>query len=98
MEVHWFKSDHSQPIHLHRGSHEVIGEASPEYVNCTEFVKESIGDVKENFGIHNISIFDGGPYQCPFKDYGFSDVASMNLSVAGKCACGISYTNALVMQ
>nr|XP_026266466.1 selection and upkeep of intraepithelial T-cells protein 8-like [Urocitellus parryii] len=82
MEVLWFKGDNSQFVYLYRGGHEVNGEAAPEYVNRTEFVKEAMGEGKVTLKIHNVSISDGGPYRCSFKDTDFSDAAGMNLSVA----------------
>uniref|UniRef100_A0A8C6EW34 Butyrophilin-like protein 2 n=1 Tax=Marmota marmota marmota TaxID=9994 RepID=A0A8C6EW34_MARMA len=85
MEVHWFRGDNSQLVYLYRGGHEVNGEAAPEYVNRTEFVKEAMGEGKVTLKIHNVSISDDGPYRCLFKDTDFSDMASMNLIVAGKC-------------
>uniref|UniRef100_A0A8C8U8E5 Butyrophilin-like protein 2 n=2 Tax=Peromyscus maniculatus bairdii TaxID=230844 RepID=A0A8C8U8E5_PERMB len=82
MEVRLFKSGHSQPVYLYRGGHGVNGEAAPEYVNRTEFVKDAIGKGRVALRIHNISISDDGLYQCLFSDdSGFIDVASMNLSV-----------------
>lgn len=85
MEVRWFRSGHSQPIYLYGGGHGVNGEAAPEYVNRTEFVKDAIGKGRVALRIHNISISDDGLYQCLFSDdSGFIDVASMNLSVTGK--------------
>ncbi|XP_016057474.1 PREDICTED: putative selection and upkeep of intraepithelial T-cells protein 1 homolog, partial [Miniopterus natalensis] len=82
MEVSWFKGDRSRLVHLYRDGHEVKGKAAQEYVDRTEFVKEAIGEGKVTLRIHNISISDNGLYQCSFKDGNFSDVASMNLSVA----------------
>ncbi|XP_015340325.2 selection and upkeep of intraepithelial T-cells protein 8-like [Marmota marmota marmota] len=82
MEVHWFRGDNSQLVYLYRGGHEVNGEAAPEYVNRTEFVKEAMGEGKVTLKIHNVSISDDGPYRCLFKDTDFSDMASMNLIVA----------------
>ncbi|XP_040613366.1 selection and upkeep of intraepithelial T-cells protein 8 [Mesocricetus auratus] len=82
MEVRWFRSGHSQPLYLYRGSHGANGEAAPEYVNRVEFVKEAIGKGKVALRIRNISIPDDGLYQCSFNDSAFSYVASMNLSVA----------------
>ncbi|XP_076966189.1 selection and upkeep of intraepithelial T-cells protein 8-like [Callospermophilus lateralis] len=82
MEVRWFKGDNSQFVYLYRGGHEVNGEAAPEYVNRTEFVKEAMGEGKVTLKIHNVSISDGGPYRCSFKETDFSDAAGMNLSVA----------------
>uniref|UniRef100_A0A8D2HS76 Butyrophilin-like protein 2 n=1 Tax=Urocitellus parryii TaxID=9999 RepID=A0A8D2HS76_UROPR len=71
MEVLWFKGDNSQFVYLYRGGHEVNGEAAPEYVNRTEFVKEAMGEGKVTLKIHNVSISDGGPYRCSFKDTDF---------------------------
>uniref|UniRef100_H0XX92 Ig-like domain-containing protein n=1 Tax=Otolemur garnettii TaxID=30611 RepID=H0XX92_OTOGA len=82
MEVRWFRGEHSKPIHLYGGSHELNEETAPEYKNRTEIVKEGIGKGKVTLRIHNISISDDGSYQCLFSDNDFSDVASMNLSVA----------------
>ncbi|ELW67060.1 Selection and upkeep of intraepithelial T-cells protein 1, partial [Tupaia chinensis] len=82
MEVRWFRSDHSKPIYLYRDGHDMKGEIAPEYVHRTEFVKEAIREGKVTLRIHNISISDDGPYQCLFKDGGFSEASSMNLSVA----------------
>ncbi|XP_014310049.1 selection and upkeep of intraepithelial T-cells protein 8-like isoform X2 [Myotis lucifugus] len=82
MEVSWFKGDHSKLVHLYRDGHEVKGEAAPEYVDRTEFVKEAIGEGKVALRLHNIRVSDNGTYQCSFKDSNFSSVASMDLSVA----------------
>ncbi|KAG3283109.1 selection and upkeep of intraepithelial T-cells protein 8-like [Ictidomys tridecemlineatus] len=82
MEVRWFRGDNSQLVYLYRGGHEVNGEAAPEYVNRTEFVKDAMGEGKMTLKIHNVSISDDGAYWCSFKDTDFSDAASMNLSVA----------------
>ncbi|XP_036032971.1 selection and upkeep of intraepithelial T-cells protein 8-like [Onychomys torridus] len=82
MEVRWFRSVHSQPVYLYRGGHGMNGEAAPEYVNRTEFMKDAIGKGRVALRIHNISISDDGLYQCSFSDdSGFIDVARMNLSV-----------------
>nr|XP_048309420.1 selection and upkeep of intraepithelial T-cells protein 7-like [Myodes glareolus] len=81
MEVHWLRNGHFQPVYLYRG-HGVDGEAAPEYVNRTEFVKDAIGKGRVALRIHNISISDDGLYRCSFNESGFIDVASMNLSVA----------------
>uniref|UniRef100_A0A8D2CW01 Butyrophilin-like protein 2 n=1 Tax=Sciurus vulgaris TaxID=55149 RepID=A0A8D2CW01_SCIVU len=83
MEVRWFRGDNSTLVHLYRGGHEVNGEAAPEYVNRTEFVKEAMEKGKVTLRIHNVSISDDGLYWCSFKDANFSDAASLNLSVAG---------------
>lgn len=97
MEVCWFKGDQSKLIHLYRDGHEVNGEAAPEYVNRTEFVKEAIGEGKVTLRLHNTSVSDNGPYQCSFKDNDFNDVANMNLSVAGKVDGGTLHTNGLMI-
>lgn len=93
MEIHWFRGDHSKPVYLYRGGQEENGEADPEYVGRVEFVKETIGEGQVTLRINNISISDEGSYQCSFEDNGFSDMASLNLSVAGEC--GILYTRDL---
>ncbi|XP_057641426.1 selection and upkeep of intraepithelial T-cells protein 7-like [Chionomys nivalis] len=83
MEVRWLRSDNYKLVYQYRGGHHgVNGEAAPEYANRTVFVKEAIGKGKVALRIHNITISDDGPYQCLFNDSGFSDVVSMNLSVA----------------
>ncbi|KAM5322264.1 selection and upkeep of intraepithelial T-cells protein 8-like [Glossophaga mutica] len=81
MEVSWFKGNRSKLVHLYRDGHDVNGNAAPEYVDRTEFVKEAMGDGKVTLRLHNISISDHGPYQCSFKDSEFRGVAGMNLSV-----------------
>ncbi|KAM8791756.1 putative selection and upkeep of intraepithelial T-cells protein 1 homolog [Rhynchonycteris naso] len=82
MEVSWFKGDYSKLVHRYRNGREVSGEAAPEYADRTDFVKDAIGEGKVTLRLRNISISDNGPYQCLFKDSDFSDMASMNLSVA----------------
>lgn len=72
------------------------GDAAPAYVNRTEFVKEAIRQGKVTLRLRNISVSDDGSYQCSFKGNGISDVASMNLSMAGKFHGGMLHTNALV--
>ncbi|XDB48371.1 hypothetical protein AB1E18_001956 [Capra hircus] len=83
MEVRWFRGDNSKLVHLYRDGHEVNGDAAPAYVNRTEFVKEAIRQGKVTLRLRNISVSDDGSYQCSFKGNGISDVASMNLSMAG---------------
>lgn len=85
MEVSWFKGDHSTSklVHLYRDGHEVKGKAAPEYMDRTEFVKEAIGAGKVTLRLHNIRVSDNGTYQCSFKDSNFSNMASMDLNVAG---------------
>lgn len=97
MEVGWFKGNQSKLIYLYKGGHEVNGESAPEYVDRTEFVEEAISVGKVTLRLHNISISDNGPYQCSFKDSDFSDMAGMNLSVAGKVYGGTLHTNGLVI-
>ncbi|KAK7814461.1 hypothetical protein U0070_008829, partial [Myodes glareolus] len=82
MEVRWLRSDNYKLVYQYRGGHGVNGEAAPDYVKRTEFVKEAIAKGKVALRIHNISISDDGPYQCLFNDSDFSDVINMNLSVA----------------
>ena len=96
MEVRWFRGDDSKLVHLYRDGHGVSGEAAPEYVNRTEFVKEAIREGKVTLRLHNISVSDAGSYQCSFKGSGINDVVSMNLSIAGKFHGGMLHTNALV--
>ena len=96
MEVRWFRGDNSKLVHLYRDGHEVNGEAAPEYVNRTEFVNEAIRQGKVMLRLHNISVSDDGSYQCSFKGSGINNVASMNLSIAGKFHGGMLHTNALV--
>lgn len=96
MEVRWFRGDNSKLVHLYRDGHEVNGDAAPAYVNRTEFVKEAIRQGKVTLRLRNISVSDDGSYQCSFKGNGISDVASMNLSMAGKFHGGMLHTNALV--
>ncbi|KAL1776608.1 selection and upkeep of intraepithelial T-cells protein 8-like, partial [Sigmodon hispidus] len=81
MEVRWFRSDNLKLVYQYRGGHEVNRKSAPEYVNRTEFVTEDIGKGRVTLRIHNISISDDGLYQCLFNDSGFSDMASMNVSV-----------------
>ncbi|GAB1288746.1 Selection and upkeep of intraepithelial T-cells protein 8 [Apodemus speciosus] len=81
MEVCRFREDKSKLIYQYRGGHGVNGEAAPEYVKHTEFVKEDIENGKVALRIKNISSLDDGPYQSSFNDSGFSYVAFMKLSV-----------------
>ncbi|XP_040087880.1 selection and upkeep of intraepithelial T-cells protein 7-like [Oryx dammah] len=82
MEVRWFRGDNSKLVHLYRDGHEVNGDAAPEYVNLTEFVKETVRQGKVTLRLRNISVSDDGSYRCSFKGNGINDVASMNLSRA----------------
>ncbi|XP_054994372.1 selection and upkeep of intraepithelial T-cells protein 7-like [Sorex araneus] len=82
LEVQWLKGKSSKLVYLFRGGHEVNEDIAREYVNRTEFVKTAIGKGKLTLRLHNISVSDDGTYQCLFKGENFSDVASINLSVA----------------
>ncbi|XP_057641557.1 selection and upkeep of intraepithelial T-cells protein 7-like [Chionomys nivalis] len=69
MEMRWLRHGHFRSVNLYRGSHGAHGEAAPEYVNRTEFVKDAIGKGRVVLRIHNISISDDGPYQCSFNEW-----------------------------
>lgn len=51
-------------------------------MNNMNFVKDSIGENKFTLRFQNISLCDGISYQCLLDNSVFSDMVSVNLSVA----------------
>lgn len=84
MKVGWFRNQSSQLVYLHENGEEHSRESSRNYVNHTLFLKDALGEGKISLRIYNISIFDGGLYQCFFEDGDTYEEATVDLRVAGK--------------
>ncbi|XP_047415954.1 putative selection and upkeep of intraepithelial T-cells protein 1 homolog [Sciurus carolinensis] len=82
MKVGWFRNQSSQLVYLHENGEEHSRESSRNYVNHTLFLKDALGEGKISLRIYNISIFDGGLYQCFFEDGDTYEEATVDLRVA----------------
>ncbi|XP_053432647.1 putative selection and upkeep of intraepithelial T-cells protein 1 homolog isoform X2 [Nycticebus coucang] len=82
MEVRWFRDRYTQPVYLYQGGKDMYIEIIKEYVERTEFLKQSIEEGKVTLRIYNISPSDAAKYHCFFKNSDFYEEAIMDLKVA----------------
>ncbi|XP_041507075.1 selection and upkeep of intraepithelial T-cells protein 2-like [Microtus oregoni] len=68
MEIRWFRNRYTRPVHLYRDGKDLHGETIPKYVERTELLKYDIGRGKVTLRIFSMTVDDGGPYHCVFKD------------------------------
>nr|XP_048309446.1 putative selection and upkeep of intraepithelial T-cells protein 1 homolog [Myodes glareolus] len=68
MEIRWFRTHYTQPIHLYENGRDLFGEIIPKYVERTELRKEAIREGKVTLRIFNVNPDDDGKYHCFFKD------------------------------
>ncbi|XP_055484720.1 putative selection and upkeep of intraepithelial T-cells protein 1 homolog [Psammomys obesus] len=68
MEIRWFRSHYTQPVHLYEDGKDLFGEIIPKYVERTELLKDAIDEGKVTLRIFNVNPDDDGHYHCLFKD------------------------------
>ncbi|XP_051044286.1 selection and upkeep of intraepithelial T-cells protein 1-like [Phodopus roborovskii] len=68
MEIRWFRTHYTQPIHLYDDGKDLFGEIIPKYVERTELMKDDIREGKVTLRIFNVNPDDDGQYHCIFKD------------------------------
>ncbi|XP_057641423.1 putative selection and upkeep of intraepithelial T-cells protein 1 homolog [Chionomys nivalis] len=68
MEIRWFRTHYTQPIHQYENGKDLFGEIIPKYVERTELLKDAIREGKVTLRIFNVNPDDDGQYHCFFKD------------------------------
>ncbi|XP_012970318.3 putative selection and upkeep of intraepithelial T-cells protein 1 homolog [Mesocricetus auratus] len=68
MEIRWFRTHYTQPIHLYDDGKDLFGKIIPKYVERTELLKDAIKEGKVTLRIFNVNPDDDGRYHCIFKD------------------------------
>nr|XP_048309443.1 selection and upkeep of intraepithelial T-cells protein 2-like [Myodes glareolus] len=81
MEIRWFRNRYTQPVHLYRDGKDLHGETIPSYVERTELLKDDIREGKVTLKIFSVTVDDGGPYHCFFKDGEFYEEHIIEVNV-----------------
>ncbi|XP_074873198.1 butyrophilin subfamily 1 member A1-like isoform X2 [Carettochelys insculpta] len=81
MEVRWFRSEFSSPVHLYRYGQDQFDQQMPEYRGRTEFLKDKIREGRVALRIRNIRIADEGQYRCFFHSSSSYGDAPLELRV-----------------
>ncbi|XP_037058206.1 selection and upkeep of intraepithelial T-cells protein 1-like [Peromyscus leucopus] len=68
MEIRWFQNHYTQPVYLYRDGKDLYGEIISKYLGRTELLKDAIGEGKVTLRILSVTVDDGGPYHCIFKN------------------------------
>lgn len=84
MEIRWFRTHYTQPIHLYENGKDLFGEIIPKYVERTELQKDAITEGKVTLRIFNVNPDDDGKYHCFFKDGKFYEEHITEVKVIGK--------------
>lgn len=84
MEIRWFRTHYTQPIHLYENGEDLFGEIIPKYVERTELLKDAIGEGKVTLRLFNVNPDDDGQYHCFFKDGKFYEEHITEVKVIGK--------------
>lgn len=84
MEIRWFRTHYTQPIHQYENGKDLFGEIIPKYVERTELLKDAIGEGKVTLRIFNVNPDDDGRYHCFFKDGKFYEEHITEVKVIGK--------------
>ncbi|KAG6924343.1 butyrophilin subfamily 3 member A2, partial [Chelydra serpentina] len=83
MEVRWFRSKFSEPVHLYQNGKDQADQQIPDYQGRTELLKEGIVNGSVVLRIRNISPSDYGQFNCFFRSRNFYEDAVLELKVAG---------------
>uniref|UniRef100_A0A8C3T3H5 Butyrophilin subfamily 1 member A1-like n=1 Tax=Chelydra serpentina TaxID=8475 RepID=A0A8C3T3H5_CHESE len=82
MEVRWFRSKFSEPVHLYQNGKDQADQQIPDYQGRTELLKEGIVNGSVVLRIRNISPSDYGQFNCFFRSRNFYEDAVLELKVA----------------
>ncbi|XP_065421077.1 butyrophilin subfamily 1 member A1 isoform X2 [Chrysemys picta bellii] len=82
MEVRWFRSKFSSPVHLYRDQKDQYVQQMPEYRGRTELLKDGMADGRVTLKIRNITFSDAGWYSCFFRSNVFFEEALIELKLA----------------
>uniref|UniRef100_A0A8C3I7J9 Ig-like domain-containing protein n=1 Tax=Chrysemys picta bellii TaxID=8478 RepID=A0A8C3I7J9_CHRPI len=82
MEVRWFRSKFSSPVHLYRDQKDQYVQQMPEYRGRTELLKDGMADGRVALKIRNITFSDAGWYSCFFRSNVSYEEALIELKLA----------------
>ncbi|XP_074873319.1 butyrophilin subfamily 1 member A1-like [Carettochelys insculpta] len=82
MEVRWFLSEFSSPVHLYRNGKDDTESQMPAYAGRTEFLKEGIREGRVALRLRNVQPADEGQYRCYFQSASFYGDALLEMKVA----------------
>uniref|UniRef100_A0A8C8VLE9 Ig-like domain-containing protein n=1 Tax=Pelusios castaneus TaxID=367368 RepID=A0A8C8VLE9_9SAUR len=81
MEVRWFRSEFTSPVHLYLDGMDQFEQQMPDYQGRTELWKDGILDGNVALRIVNIRPSDEGQYRCFFRSGDFYEEAVLELKV-----------------
>ncbi|XP_053877468.1 butyrophilin subfamily 1 member A1-like [Malaclemys terrapin pileata] len=83
MEVRWYRSKFSEPVHLYQNEKDQAEQQIPNYQGRTELLKDGIVDGSVVLRIRNITPSDHGQFICFFRSHSFYEEATLELKVTG---------------
>ncbi|XP_065256580.1 butyrophilin subfamily 3 member A2-like isoform X1 [Emys orbicularis] len=83
MEVRWYRSKFSEPVHLYQDGKDQAEQQIPNYQGRTELLKDGIVDGSVVLHIRNITPSDHGQFICFFRSRGFYAETILELKVTG---------------
>uniref|UniRef100_A0A674INY3 Ig-like domain-containing protein n=1 Tax=Terrapene triunguis TaxID=2587831 RepID=A0A674INY3_9SAUR len=102
MEVRWYRSKFSEPVHLYQNEKDQAEQQIPNYQGRTELLKDGIVDGSIVLRIRNITPSDHGQFICFFRSSRFYAEATLELKVtANRFQCvslhtlGVLFTSLL---
>nr|XP_014428295.1 butyrophilin subfamily 3 member A3-like isoform X2 [Pelodiscus sinensis] len=81
MEVRWYRSDFSSPVHLYRYGKDQYEQQMPEYTGRTDFLRDGIRDGRVALMLRKVTPTDEGQYRCYFQSTAFYGDAILELQV-----------------
>ncbi|XP_053904668.1 myelin-oligodendrocyte glycoprotein-like isoform X1 [Malaclemys terrapin pileata] len=81
MEVRWYRSKFSEPIHLYQNEKDQAEQQIPNYQGRTELLKDGIVNGSVVLRIRNITPSDHGQFICFFRSSRFYAEATLELKV-----------------
>uniref|UniRef100_A0A8C3FI76 Ig-like domain-containing protein n=1 Tax=Chrysemys picta bellii TaxID=8478 RepID=A0A8C3FI76_CHRPI len=84
MEVRWYRSKFSEPVHLYQNEKDQAEQQIPNYQGRTELLKDGIVDGSVVLRIRNITPSDHGQFICFFRSHSFYEEATLELKVTGQ--------------
>uniref|UniRef100_A0A674K3B5 Ig-like domain-containing protein n=1 Tax=Terrapene triunguis TaxID=2587831 RepID=A0A674K3B5_9SAUR len=81
MEVRWYRSKFSEPVHLYQNEKDQAEQQIPNYQGRTELLKDGIVDGSVVLRIRNITPSDHGQFICFFRSSRFYAEATLELKV-----------------
>uniref|UniRef100_K7GAZ7 Ig-like domain-containing protein n=1 Tax=Pelodiscus sinensis TaxID=13735 RepID=K7GAZ7_PELSI len=82
MEVRWFRSKFSSPVHLYRDRTDHLEQQTPDYRGRTELLKDGMADGRVALKIRGVRFSDAGQYSCFFRSNVSYEEALVELKIA----------------